>query len=101
MYHTHMTRKPLISKMPWRYERVIIAIQRPKITKPPLISKRPCIYPQMVCMDDACGSDAYLGTPACDVALINEDVQSSVRTPWNTSDVAAPTGWQMVRLLSQ
>ena len=39
----HMTRKSLISKMPWRYERVIVVIQWQKITKPPLISKRPCI----------------------------------------------------------
>ena len=37
-------------------------------------------------------------TPTCDKAAINADVQSSVETPWNTSSVAAITGFQMVAM---
>ena len=37
-------------------------------------------------------------TPTCDKTAINSDVQSSVETPWNTSSVAAITGFQMVAM---
>ena len=43
-----------------------------------------------LCMDDACGGDAYHGTPACDTALLNAEIEAR--------NASGATGWQMVAL---
>ena len=43
-----------------------------------------------LCMDDACGGDAYHGTPACDTALLNAEIEAR--------NASGATGWQMVAM---